>query len=165
MDIYDKQRNKIGIKVDRGTRLLDGQFQLAACAVIVTNEKKLIVTQRHPVKQMGGYWEFPGGAVEEGELSSDAAIRELNEEIGLNINKKEMKFIQTYCYEPFHLLVDVYLAFRNIDKKALTLQESEVSDVDTWLIADIEKHFQNDYFTPYDFEISKIIKKYICDVE
>ena len=161
MDIYDKFCNKTGMKFNRGSTLLKGQFQLASCVVIVSSEKRLLVTQRNFKKQLGGLWEFPGGAVEEGERSSEAAVRELKEEVGLTIDINELEFIQTYCYEPFNLFIDVYFVCRDIDSKKLILQESEISDVDTWTIAEIKKSFHSNNFTPFDFEISKIIERYI----
>lgn len=160
MDIYDKYRNKTGLKFNRGSTLLKWQFQLASCAVVVSSEKELLVTQRNSKKQLGDLWEFPGGAVEEGERSTDAAVRELKEEVGLTINVNELEFVQTYCYEPFQLLIDIFFVCRDIDTRKLILQESEISDVDTWTISDIKKSFESNNFTPFDFEISKIIEKY-----
>lgn len=83
MDVHDKYRVKTGIKFDRGDTLLKGKFQLASCAVIVSSEKELLVTQRDSKKQLGGLWEFLGGAVKEGEGSSEAAVRKIKEEVSL----------------------------------------------------------------------------------
>lgn len=109
MDSYDKHCKKTGVKIARGSILMQGEYQLAACTVVITNQKKLLVTQRHPSKPLSRLWEFSGGAVEEHEISIEAARRELYEEVGLECDKKEMKFIQTCHDEPFHLLVDVFL--------------------------------------------------------
>lgn len=161
MDIYDRSRSKTGMKMNRGDILGNNQFQLATCVAIVNEGNKLLVTQRHPKKQMGGFWEFPGGAVEEGETSQLAATREIYEEVGIEINEDEIKYIETYCYEPFHLLVDIYIAFRDVETSRLILQDAEVVNVDIISIYEIEKRNSQKILTPFDFEISKIISRYL----
>ncbi|WP_438758473.1 hypothetical protein [Enterococcus sp. AZ126] len=63
-DIYDVNRVRIGKVIERGKALLDGEFQLAACIVVLNSNREFLVTQRHPKKQMGLYWEILVGAVE-----------------------------------------------------------------------------------------------------
>lgn len=58
-----------------------------------------------------------------------------------------------------------FFVCRDIDIRKLILQESEICDVDTWTISTINKSFQSNNFNPIDFEISKIIEKYINCME
>jgi 8-oxo-dGTP diphosphatase len=59
-----------------------------ACAVIIQNNKVLAV-QRGPEMKMAGKWEFPGGKLEPGETASQCIVREILEELALNIQVEE----------------------------------------------------------------------------
>jgi len=54
-------------------------------ACVVRRGKTLLVCQRPPHKRHGGLWEFPGGKTEPGESDSDAATRELSEELAVRV--------------------------------------------------------------------------------
>ena len=56
-----------------------------AVAVIFDANNQILITQRPLNKPYGGYWEFPGGKVEEQETPQDALVREIDEEIGIHI--------------------------------------------------------------------------------
>ena len=55
--------------------------------VIRNNSKEIFITKRMKNQCMSGYWELPGGKVENGEKHSSAIERELYEEIGIKIEK------------------------------------------------------------------------------
>jgi len=54
-------------------------------AVIRDQEDRVLLTQRPEGRHMGGLWEFPGGKIDDGEAPADALIRELDEELGVEI--------------------------------------------------------------------------------
>jgi len=54
-------------------------------AGLVFRDGKLLITQRKPDSHLGGLWEFPGGKLEPGESFEDALIRELDEELGIEV--------------------------------------------------------------------------------
>ena len=72
-----------------------------ACAAILNDDKILMVCHRTLSR---AYWTFPGGAVEKNETFEQAAVREVKEETGLNVNvvrllfEEEYEFGQSYCY-------------------------------------------------------------------
>tara|TARA_R110001592_G_scaffold219477_1_gene473731 strand:+ start:118468 stop:118860 length:393 start_codon:yes stop_codon:yes gene_type:complete len=53
------------------------------CAIVINKDKKIFAARRKEDLDFGGYWEFPGGKLEEGEISAQALQRELQEELGL----------------------------------------------------------------------------------
>ncbi|MFM7768732.1 MAG: NUDIX domain-containing protein, partial [Bacteroidota bacterium] len=59
-----------------------------ACAVIILNNKVLAV-QRGVNMKMAGKWEFPGGKLEQGETPSLCIVREIFEELAMNIQVEE----------------------------------------------------------------------------
>ncbi|BBG59623.1 8-oxo-dGTP diphosphatase [Providencia rustigianii] len=54
-----------------------------AAGIIRTAQQHIFITQRPEGTHMAGFWEFPGGKLEQGELPEDALIRELEEEVGI----------------------------------------------------------------------------------
>jgi len=54
-------------------------------AALVGPNRHVLLQQRAPGRAMAGLWEFPGGKVEEGELPERALARELEEELGINV--------------------------------------------------------------------------------
>lgn len=50
---------------------------------VIWQDDKVFIAKRKPEKSLGGYWEFPGGKIEENELPELALERELEEELGM----------------------------------------------------------------------------------
>jgi len=61
-----------------------GMIDVAA-AVIENREGRILIARRKPEISLGGYWEFPGGKIEEGETAEACAVRELREEMDVHI--------------------------------------------------------------------------------
>jgi 8-oxo-dGTP diphosphatase len=60
-------------------------FLSVAAVALIDGDGRLLVQQRPPGKPFSGLWEFPGGKVEEGETPEAALIRELKEELGIDV--------------------------------------------------------------------------------
>jgi 8-oxo-dGTP diphosphatase len=58
---------------------------LVAAVALIDQDKRILLAQRPAGKAMTGLWEFPGGKVEANELPEDALIRELHEELGIEV--------------------------------------------------------------------------------
>ncbi len=73
-----------------------------ACAVIIQNNKVLAV-QRGPEMKMAGKWEFPGGKLEPGETASQCIVREILEELAMNIQVEEEWPSTSHQYTDFKI--------------------------------------------------------------
>ena len=78
-------------------------------AAIIHDGGKIFIT-RKAEGAFKGFWEFPGGKIEEGESASDAAVREIQEELSIQIEIEEKMFTVEYEYPDFHLVMDCFLA-------------------------------------------------------
>src|SRR6185369_10517128 len=58
---------------------------LVAAVALIDQDKRILLAQRPQGKAMAGLWEFPGGKVEAGEAPEVALIRELHEELGIEV--------------------------------------------------------------------------------
>jgi 8-oxo-dGTP diphosphatase len=74
----------------------------------------VLVTQRPEGKAMAGLWEFPGGKVEEGEVPEVTLIRELREELGIDVTASCLAPLTfaSHTYDDFHLLMPLYVCRR-----------------------------------------------------
>jgi len=86
---------------------------VAACA-LVNEARDVLIAKRPPGRSFAGLWEFPGGKVEQGEGPEEALIRELKEELGIEIAKGDLSPLTfaSHAYPDFHLLMPVYLCPR-----------------------------------------------------
>jgi 8-oxo-dGTP diphosphatase len=67
------------------------------CAVI-EHEGKILIAQRNPGDSFAGSWEFPGGTREQGESIEDCLVRELREEMGIEIRPRRFLFRCDHVY-------------------------------------------------------------------
>jgi 8-oxo-dGTP diphosphatase len=70
-----------------------------AAAVLLHPDGRFLLAQRPPGKVYAGYWEFPGGKVEPGERAREALVRELHEELGIDVTCAYPWITRDYEYE------------------------------------------------------------------
>jgi 8-oxo-dGTP diphosphatase len=87
---------------------------LVAAAAIVDVDGRVLIGQRPPSKALAGLWEFPGGKVEAGERPEMALIRELGEELGIEVAESCLAPLTfaSHAYADFHLLMPLYVLRR-----------------------------------------------------
>jgi 8-oxo-dGTP diphosphatase len=87
---------------------------LVVAVALVDVDGRVLLTQRPPGKAMAGLWEFPGGKVHEGETPEAALIRELKEELDINVAEACLAPLTfaSHRYERFHLLMPLYVCRR-----------------------------------------------------
>ena len=68
---------------------------------IIFKENKIFICRRKSEKSLGGYWEFPGGKVEQGESNEASLSRELMEELGMKVEVNGFYIGNIHAYEKF----------------------------------------------------------------
>jgi 8-oxo-dGTP diphosphatase len=87
---------------------------LVAAAALVDVDGRVLICQRPEGKQLAGLWEFPGGKLEPGETPEACLIRELHEELGIEVKSACLApfVFASHTYDDFHLLMPLYLCRR-----------------------------------------------------
>ena len=79
-----------------------------AAAVIERGDGKFLLGQRSPDTVYAGYWEFPGGKIEAGETAHAALLRELREELGIEVIRADPWLHREHHYEHAHVHLNIF---------------------------------------------------------
>jgi 8-oxo-dGTP diphosphatase len=86
---------------------------VVACA-LVDEDRRVLIAQRPEGKALAGLWEFPGGKLDPSERPETALIRELKEELGIDVKEACLAPLTfaSHAYPEFHLLMPLYICRR-----------------------------------------------------
>jgi 8-oxo-dGTP diphosphatase len=87
---------------------------LVAAVALIDADGRVLLARRPPGKQMAGLWEFPGGKIHAGETPEAALIRELKEELAIDVTEACLApfTFASHRYEKFHLLMPLFVCRR-----------------------------------------------------
>jgi 8-oxo-dGTP diphosphatase len=92
----------------------DLKLTLVVACALIDADKRVLIAQRPEGKTLAGLWEFPGGKVEAGERPEVTLIRELREELGIEVAEACLAPLTfaSHAYQSFHLLMPLYVCRR-----------------------------------------------------
>ncbi len=84
---------------------------LVAAVALVDADGRVLLAQRPEGKHLAGLWEFPGGKVQDGEAPDTALVRELKEELDIDITESCLApfTFASHPYDDFHLLMPLFV--------------------------------------------------------
>ncbi|MGJ1436102.1 (deoxy)nucleoside triphosphate pyrophosphohydrolase [Sphingobacterium siyangense] len=106
---------------------------------IIFKDDLVLICRRKPEKSLGGYWEFPGGKVEDGESNEESLLRELIEELNLKVKIKQHFFDTVHQYDNGAIeLISFICETENIASESTDHDQLEwvkISDLLNWKLA------------------------------
>ena len=123
-----------------------------AVAVIKDELNQILITRRSQNVSHGGFWEFPGGKLNKDELAKDALVREIKEEVGLDVISSDYLGNVRYTYnnQDIELLiyhVNKYIGIATCNEDQLDLSWSSI------------ENFHNFQFPAANIKIIELIKE------
>jgi len=151
-DVLNENGNKTGEVKLRGEVHRDGDWHKAVRIWVINDDGELIMQKRSSKRESNpNMWiETTSGHIDAGDTSINAAVRELKEEIGLDVQEEELEYLFTVKESSIHNgnfidneFVDIYLLNKDVDISILVLQEEEVSGIRKIQYKELEKMVDN----------------------
>lgn len=155
-DIYDSNKQRTGRTMKRNDWCLkDGEYHLTVLGVVARPDGRFLITKRVMSKAWApGWWEVSGGAVQAGEDSKDAVVREVKEETGLDVSNAEGGYLFSYQRENpgegDNYFVDIYRFVMDFDETDVKPQEEETDGFMLATVEQIEEFAKQGIFLHYD---------------
>ena len=157
LDIYNAAHEKTGRVIERDGAVLEGERLLLVHVCVFNSRGEMLIQRRSDNKdRYPGCWDVSaGGFVSSGEDSREAVMREAKEELGLEFDESQLKFLLT---EPFsYVLDDFYIAFSDASAESLSFQKEEVSGLKWVGREEVFQMLSDGRFVDYDAELMKKI--------
>ena len=131
LDLYDENRKPIGKKIIRGEKPIEGTYIGIVIVFIENSEGKFLIQKTS--KEKDSVFATTGGLVSSGYTPDDTIIKEIKEELGLDVSIDELTLF--YTDKRKYAFQDAYYLKKDIDMNEIIVQEEEVEYV-KWLSVD-----------------------------
>ena len=157
IDLYDENRMPLNRTAERGQPLPDGTYRIVIHVCIFNRAGQMLIQKRQPFKRgFAGLWDVScGGGVPTGEMSRQAAVRELREELGLSVSPEALRAALTVHFP--HGFDDIYVLCEEMPLDALTLQPEEVADAKWAAEDDVIAMIREGVFIPYHESLIRLM--------
>lgn len=156
-DLYDKNRNLTGETIYKGEPIPQGKYIAVVLSFIQNSKGEFLIQKRSKVKN--GKYGSTSGHLETGETSLHGMIREIKEELGLNIKPTELELLNSGKNDKKQLFFDIYYLKKDCNLNTLILQEEEVDFAQWCSIEQIQELINKNLFCPGHTEIFLNLKE------
>lgn len=169
VDLYNSKRENLHKTWERKSEVEPpkGEYKLNVHTWLLNNKNELLIQKRGAtLKRYPNKWNFTGGAVDTNEDSYDGAKREVQEELGIDVDNLELLI----SFRREHDFVDVWIGRTDVELEDLILSEREVQEVKWVSLDELEELMKNGDFVPslklYFSLLKNLIEKcYINNIE
>ncbi|MDR2703035.1 MAG: NUDIX domain-containing protein [Cellulomonadaceae bacterium] len=157
-DVLDEKGNKTGRYHERGRKMGSGDYHLVVHVWKHNGRGEWLIdkqTHRSPDDVWGGKWETTGGSAVAGEDSLTAALREANEELGIDLDPAKGVLFRRFAHQSLNdghsYLLDVWVFDHECAIDDLSFQEGETSEA-MWATAEkVRELISNNEFFDIDY--------------
>lgn len=148
-DLYDENRNPIGREHVRGNEIPEGCYHIVVHVWIRSSKGQYLISQRSANRpNLPLMWETVGGSVLKGETSLQGAIREVKEEVGIDIFGTENNLVFSQVRKQingkkFNDILDVWLFEYNGEVKLDNATTDEVEQTKWLTVAEIKELYES----------------------
>ena len=180
VDVYNERHELLGYTKGR-KELINGEFRLSCFVWIINDKDEILIQQRvTTANKCPNMWGTTSGGAIAGDDAKCGVIRELNEELGIEINEEDLRFIGSYAR--VNDFVEVFLLKSNNYLNKLKFQKEEVQDAKWVSIKEFEnmikdgmcsdtsyvifKYYYENFYNRYVvFENNKVVYKKINETK
>lgn len=141
-DLYDANKEITGKTFIKGEQVPKGYYYLIVAIVIENSKGEFLIQKRVPRK--GGEWSITAGHPTTGQTSLEGLITEVEEELGINLQKESPILFKTITHND--QFFDVYYLKKDINIKDITIQKEEVDGVMWATKEEIKKMYEEKMF-------------------
>ena len=158
LQVFDENKNILNEKISREDKftLKDGKHFMVVIIFIENSEGKFLLQQTS--SNRNSCIATTGGHVTYGDDGFKTVIKEVKEELGLNLLSSEFNYVDTYDYKNGFL--EIYYVKKDIDINKLKLQEEEVEEVNWYSIDEIKNLIKEDKLRKGNIKPFEEILKY-----
>lgn len=160
LNAYDCKNCLLKKPIIRGRKVKKGEFYKISEIFIISNNKILVTLRAANKKTDPDRWDIVGGHVKFGENSRTTAVREMKEEVGLDVKTKDLIKLQTLPFGKFYS--DMFLIEGEYDLYSLVLQKEEISDAKFVTVEELKDMLQSNEFSEnLTFRIYQCLSKIV----
>ncbi|MDD2218386.1 MAG: NUDIX domain-containing protein [Eubacteriales bacterium] len=126
-DVYDRNGVFTGRKLLKGSVFGKNEYHFAVEAWLINDNNELLIQQRsYECELLPGHWALTTGRITSGEDTVNGCIREVKEELGIDITSNDMRHLARFVRDENHIIWDIFLIKSNTPIHEMSLQKSEV---------------------------------------
>jgi 8-oxo-dGTP pyrophosphatase MutT (NUDIX family) len=156
-DVLDENRRLAGRKHPRGVPLPEGDYHLVVLVLLQNDNGEILITRRAPNKGYPNMWELTGGSALAGDDSLHAALREMREETGIELDPACGHIVATEQWADS--FCDIWLFRQPFDVFSLTLQEGETTAAMAASREEIMRMEREGEFVPFTPALRSLIEQ------
>ena len=147
-DFVDKNRKPMGETTTEESKIAEGKY-IQIVIICMENHKKEFLIQKRAQKK-NGKWALTGGHVISGEESVHAILREVQEELGLQLEEEKIEFV--FSKRAYDCFVDIYYTKKEVELLNLKLEKEEVETVKWMSLEEIKTWREKNLFLDYHYD-------------
>ena len=164
LDVYDSLGNKTGRIVERGKQdeFFGEDEHIAVAIIYIENDKGEFLIQKTS-KEKGGHYSSTGGHINHGEDAFSTIVREVNEELGIDVSNDNIISLGHICVD-FPVRFVFYLK-KNLDLNDITLKKDEVESVSYMSVDEIRDILDKGQMHKGHYKVLEKVLEYKKEVE